>query len=229
MNEKDSKKEKPDRDSTIIGHITGGVLHDFNNVLQGIIGLAEMLDADPSVPEKAKLSMKAIRRLGENATLLVQKIDTEGQNQPPTLEQKTKETIAAKTDTKSLPKNKLSILVAEDDPLVLNVITGMLKHFGYDIIGATDGDEAFRAFCEHSERIALVLTDLAMPRMGGLELAEKLLAQRPDTKIVVMTGYLQEEFDINPDEFGLAGWLEKPMTAEKLRQVVQPLMETKRP
>jgi CheY-like chemotaxis protein len=68
-----------------------------------------------------------------------------------------------------------------------------------------------------------------MPRMGGLELAEKLLALQPDTKIVVMTGYLQEEFDINPDEFGLAGWLEKPMTAEKLRQVVQPLMEAKRP
>jgi CheY-like chemotaxis protein len=229
MNEKDSKKEKSDRDSTIIGHITGGVLHDFNNVLQGIIGLAEMLDADPSVPEKAKISMKAIRRLGENATLLVQKIDTEGQNLTPTLEPKIKETVAAKTDMKSLPKDKLSILVAEDDPLVLNVITGMLKHFGYDIIGVTDGDEAFRAFREHSERIALVLTDLAMPRMGGLELAEKLLALQPDTKIVVMTGYLQEEFDINPDEFGLAGWLEKPMTAEKLRQVVQPLMEAKRP
>jgi CheY-like chemotaxis protein len=219
MNEKDSKKEEPDRDSTIVGHLTGGVLHDFNNVLQGIIGLAEMLDADPSVPEKA------IRRLGENATLLVQKLDIEEKSSE--INASNIVTAAVKIDTVSLPKNKLSILVAEDDPLVLNVITGMLKHFGYNTIAVTDGEEAFRAFCMHSEDIALVLTDLAMPRMGGLELTEKLLVQKPDAKIVVMTGYLQEEFDINPDEFGLAGWLEKPMTAEKLRQVIEPIIGIK--
>jgi hypothetical protein len=48
------------RDSSIGGQITAGVLHKFNNVLQGIIDLAEMVDADPSVPEKSKISMKAI-------------------------------------------------------------------------------------------------------------------------------------------------------------------------
>ncbi|MCJ7817305.1 MAG: response regulator [Candidatus Thorarchaeota archaeon] len=223
MSQKEEKSKYRDRDSSIVGHITTGVLHDFNNILQGIIGLAEMLDADPSVPEKAKISMKAIRRLGENATQLIQKIGTE--EQLPELETKSAEPIIMDVVSETHSDERPLILVVEDDPLVLNVVTGMLKYLGYSTIPANDGVEAFKIFSENSGKIDLVITDLAMPRMGGLELTEKLLAKHPETRIIVMTGYLQEEFGIKPDEFGLAGWLEKPMTAERIRQVVEPILK----
>jgi CheY-like chemotaxis protein len=213
-----------DRDSSIVGHITGGVLHDFNNVLQGIIGLAEMLDADPSVPEKAKISMKAIRRLGQNATQMVQNLGDDTQ----VYQHDSAESVDTHVSTISEPTSpdKLSILIAEDDPLVLNVVTGMLKHLGYSTLVAKDGVEAFQVYTDNIDRIGMIITDMAMPRLGGLELAAKILAVTADAKIIVMTGYLQEELEIRPEEFGLAGWLEKPMTAERIRQVVDPIMKT---
>ena len=125
MNETKSNTDIHERDSLIVGHITGRVLHEFNNVLQGIIGLAEMLDADPKVPEKAKISVKAIRRLGQNATQMINKLGQEDH----VSESGTRNIVAVATamPTEVPQKTKMSILVAEDDPLVLNVIKGMLR------------------------------------------------------------------------------------------------------
>lgn len=218
--------EKEDkRDSSIVGQITGGVLHEFNNVLQGIIGLAEMVDADPSVPEKAKISMNAIRRLAQNATQIVQSLGDESKE--PTIGTNDVAAVAATIVIEPPVDDKLSILVAEDDPLVLNVVTGMLRYLGYSTMSASDGQEALQTFTENVDKIGMVITDMAMPIMGGLELAEKILADRPETKVVVMTGYIQEELNLDPEEFGLVGWLEKPMTADRLRQVVDPIMHNK--
>ena len=226
MNETKSNTDIHERDSLIVGHITGRVLHEFNNVLQGIIGLAEMLDADPKVPEKAKISVKAIRRLGQNATQMINKLGQEDH----VSESGTRNIVAVATamPTEVPQKTKMSILVAEDDPLVLNVIKGMLKQLGYSTIVASDGEEAYQLFNENSDSIAMVISDLVMPIMGGLDLAEKLLVDKPEIKIVIMTGYLQEELELDPEEFGLAGWLEKPMTAERLRQVVDPIMQNQK-
>ena len=58
-------------------------------------------------------------------------------------------------------------------------------------------------------------------------MTEKILADRPETKVVVMTGYIQEELNLDPEEFGLAGWLEKPMTADRLRLIVDPIIHKK--
>jgi YesN/AraC family two-component response regulator len=87
-----------------------------------------------------------------------------------------------------------------------------------------DGQEAFDKYSENPSRISMVLADLDMPRVGGLKLAELLLNSDPDIKIVVMTGYIHEELGIDPDEFGLAGWLEKPMTAARLEAVIKPIV-----
>jgi CheY-like chemotaxis protein len=214
-----------DRDSSVVGEMTGGVMHEFNNVLQGIIGLAEMLDADPSLPEKARVGMKAIRRLGQNATKMMQDL-SEAEDMRGTTTSDAGD-ITAVADAPEAPKDeKKSILVVEDDQLVLNVITGMLKYLGYPTYGAHDGLEAMNIFQENASRIGMVITDMVMPRMGGLELTKELRNSSPDTKVVLMTGYLQDELDIDLEEAGLSGLLEKPMTAERLRQIVDPIMKT---
>lgn len=223
MGKESQTENKHERDSSIVGQITGGVLHEFNNVLQGIIGLAEMVDADPSVPEKLKISMKAIRRLAQNATQIVQSLGD--RNSESIVGTNDVAAVAATIVTEPPVDDKLSILVAEDDPLVLNVVTGMLKYLGYSTLSASDGEEAFQIFNDNLDKIGMVITDMAMPRMGGLELAEKILADKPEAKVVVMTGYIQEELNLDPEEFGLVGWLEKPMTSDRLRQVVDPIMQ----
>jgi two-component system cell cycle sensor histidine kinase/response regulator CckA len=96
-----------------------------------------------------------------------------------------------------------------------------LKALGYVAIPTTDGVEAREKYKEVRNNVSLVIADLVMPRLGGLQLAEELLIMNPEVKIIVMTGYIREELDINPEEFGLAGWLEKPMNAARLEQVIK--------
>jgi signal transduction histidine kinase len=110
-NEKQTVNENK-RDSSIVGQITGRVLHEFNNVLQGIIGLAEMVDADPSVPEKAKISMKAIHRLVQNATQIVQNLGDESQASK--LRTNDVAAVAATIVTEPPVDDMLSILDAEE-------------------------------------------------------------------------------------------------------------------
>lgn len=213
------------RDSSIVGHVTGGTIHEFNNVLQGIIGLAEMLDSDPSIPEKARVGMKAIRRLGQNATRMMQRLsEAECMRGTATSDAGDIDAVADAHEPETLVHEKQPILVVEDDQLVLNVITGMLKYLGYATLRAHNGFEALDLYHENSNRIRIVITDMVMPRMGGLELAKNLRAANPEVKTILMTGYLQEELNIDLNEAGLSGLLEKPMTAERLREVVTPLI-----
>lgn len=219
-----TETEIDDRDSAIVGHLTGGVLHQFNNVLQGIIGLAEMLDADSSVPEKARTSMKAIRRLGENAAKMVQSLSEIGEVPEEALLDDSEVEAVIAAAVPEAPVKKHSVLVVEDDRLVLNAIVGMLRFLGYSTLAAKNGLEALEIINKAPDQIGLIITDMVMPKMGGLELAEEVLAKYPEIKIVVMTGYLQEEIDFNLDELGLSGWLEKPMTAKRLTQVIESVM-----
>jgi CheY-like chemotaxis protein len=80
------------------------------------------------------------------------------------------------------------ILVAEDDAIVRNLVRLMLSKEGYAVLTAGDGQEALE-ICEFfKDPIHLILTDVNMPRMDGLEFAERVRKQRPEIKIVLMSG-----------------------------------------
>jgi CheY-like chemotaxis protein len=215
-----SKKEDPKRDSTVIGELTSGHLHKLNNFLQGIVGLSELLNSNPNLPEDAKMDVQAILEISENASDLIRKM-RESRRAAAKPSEVVSEITPATAPSPTKTRKEVNILVAEDDPLVLNVVVGMLKALGYNPIPTKDGTEARDKFNEIKDDLSLVLADLVMPKMGGLQLAEELLALDKSVKIIVMTGYIREELEINPDEFGLAGWLEKPMTAARLEQLIE--------
>jgi CheY-like chemotaxis protein len=207
------------KDTSIVVELSSGALHSLNNLLQGIMGLAELLSSNPNLPEDAKMDAQGILEIAEDASKQIRK-----------LRESTKTAVAPEITEFEIPKPKepsgknradIKILVAEDDPLVLNVVVGMLKALGYVAIPTTDGVEAREKYKEVRNNVSLVIADLVMPRLGGLQLAEELLIMNPEVKIIVMTGYIREELDINPEEFGLAGWLEKPMNAARLEQVIK--------
>jgi CheY-like chemotaxis protein len=80
------------------------------------------------------------------------------------------------------------ILVAEDDPVVRNLVTVMLESEGYAVLAANDGQEALELCESFKHPIHLLLTDVRMPGMDGLTLAERARVQRPDIKIILMSG-----------------------------------------
>jgi len=110
-----------------------------------------------------------------------------------------------------IPNGKETILLAEDEPLVRSTCTRVLHNNGYKVLEAANGEEALRIVQNHSEgTIDLLLTDVVMPQMGGIELARRLGESRPDIKILLTSGYTDESIAPTVSEQGKLPFLQKP-------------------
>jgi CheY-like chemotaxis protein len=109
------------------------------------------------------------------------------------------------------------ILVAEDEPVVRNVVHLMLSKEGYDVLTANDGEEGLEIVDKFKDPIHLLLTDINMPKMNGLQLAERVRTLRPQTKIMIMSAATAEEIlrENSPDAF-----LHKPFIPPTLLKCV---------
>jgi YesN/AraC family two-component response regulator len=90
---------------------------------------------------------------------------------------------------------------------------------------AEDGEDALRTVAGHSGRIDLLLTDVAMPRMGGIELAERLTRDNPTLKVLFVSGYAEDEL---PGKLMLApthAFLDKPFTASTLARKLREMID----
>lgn len=114
------------------------------------------------------------------------------------------------------------ILVVDDEAAVCYVTGEMLKQQGFSVLCAESGEQALRLFAEHRERIALLLTDIAMPKLSGPQLAQQLRAQRPGLPVLFISGV------VSPANFEgiMGGWLiNKPYgplsLSAKIREVLR--------
>jgi two-component system cell cycle sensor histidine kinase/response regulator CckA len=118
-----------------------------------------------------------------------------------------------------------TILVVEDSDTVLGLVRAVLQNEGYNVLAAGHGEEALRICREFDGRIRLVLTDMVMPNMNGLELAGRLRALRPGTKILFMSGYTEE----GVHEEGLIStgdpFLQKPFTPKALAARIRGILD----
>jgi PAS domain S-box-containing protein len=87
------------------------------------------------------------------------------------------------------------ILLVDDDPGVLSIATAILEKHGYRVVSCADGVEAIVLFITRAGEISLVITDVDMPRLGGMELAKTLSQLRPDIRLLAISG-------LSPDETG---------------------------
>lgn len=85
-----------------------------------------------------------------------------------------------------------TILIAEDEPDLRELARIFLESYGYRVLGAGSAEQAIQIADQFAEPIHLLLTDVIMPGMSGPQLAEKIHAKRPETKIVYMTGYTDD-------------------------------------
>lgn len=102
------------------------------------------------------------------------------------------------------------ILVVEDDTPVRELLMRVLQDGGYLVAGAKSGQEALQ-LAEEQSSLDLLITDLAMRGMNGLEVAQALLAKRPNLKIILTSSYRPEQFSKEELPFP-AEYLEKPWT-----------------
>jgi two-component system, cell cycle sensor histidine kinase and response regulator CckA len=124
----------------------------------------------------------------------------------------------------AIPRGSETILVVEDEPDVRDLACEFLKVSGYSVLEARNGLEAVELLARHSGTIHLVLSDMVMPKMGGAELAERLRTIRPDTKVVLMSGYSEYFNGPRDQNASPAVILQKPFSrsslVEKIREVL---------
>ena len=112
-----------------------------------------------------------------------------------------------------LPGGTQTILLVEDEEAVRGLVREILSRLGYRVLVASDGIEALALSQRFEEAIHLLLTDVIMPGMDGRELAERMMAARPDTRILFMSGYAEPPI---PDDV----LLQKPVTPDALARKV---------
>lgn len=119
------------------------------------------------------------------------------------------------------PPEPATVLVVEDEDPVRRVLSRMLDTLGYEAHVIPDAEAALERWEEIGDDVDVLITDLRLPGMGGRELAERLLEQKPGLAVVFASGYFERELleELSEDRDGL--FLEKPFTLEKLEEMVR--------
>ena len=117
-----------------------------------------------------------------------------------------------------------TVLVVEDDPLVRAIARRTLTEAGYSVLDAEDGQQAL-AIVARNQRIDAVLTDVAMPDLGGRELAQQLSTVLPGVPVIFMSGYTDD--DLTRRGLLEAGipFLEKPFSPQDLARAVRDVLD----
>ena len=126
----------------------------------------------------------------------------------------------------SVSKDSHTILVVDDDEEVLALAVDVLQIAGYTVLSTPDPRHALRLARSHAEPLHLLLTDVVMPLMNGLQLAAEFQVLRPEVKILLMSAYRTKEIDDYRMRLGLQGmFLDKPFTVAALTRAVRALLD----
>jgi two-component system, cell cycle sensor histidine kinase and response regulator CckA len=115
-----------------------------------------------------------------------------------------------------------TVLLVEDEALARRPLRRILEGQGYRVLEAADGVEALAVAAGHPDRIDVLLTDVVMPELGGPELAQRLLEERPAVKVVYMSGYVDRAEELLASDDAV---LQKPFAPEALTSALERAIE----
>lgn len=103
------------------------------------------------------------------------------------------------------------ILVVDDDELVSEYLGALLEAESYEVTVLNEPAAALEFFKEHPDDFDLIVTDQVMPGLTGVEIAQSMLALRPELPILLITGYSEKISAENAESYGLSGFFPKPI------------------
>lgn len=125
-----------------------------------------------------------------------------------------------------LPEHRQQILVVDDEVNLRRVLNAQLTRDGYDVHGAANGDEALRLLAEH--HVDLMITDLRMPGMDGVELLQRALRQEPDLPVVMITAHGTVDTAVEALKSGAFDYITKPFDQEEVLAIVRKALAMRR-
>ncbi len=123
------------------------------------------------------------------------------------------------------PKGAETILIVEDEDIVRALTRQILEESGYQVIEASNGIEALSICKNQANKIHLLMTDVMMPKMNGYELAEKLLKDQPDLRVLFTSGYTDDEIIRHNIIEAENNFIQKPFTFDTLTNKVREILD----
>jgi two-component system cell cycle sensor histidine kinase/response regulator CckA len=131
----------------------------------------------------------------------------------------------AETETRDIPRGTETILLVEDDARVRTVARRMLTSLGYTVLEAAGGDAALELLRAHRDQIALLLTDIVLPGIGGREIAERARALEPNLRVLFASGYTEDvilRYKVLVHDIAM---VQKPFTPDSLGRKVREVLD----
>lgn len=126
-------------------------------------------------------------------------------------------------------QNHKTILVVADDPRTRSFVTECITKMGQKVVAATSGEEALQIIHDQEVEINLLLSEVAMPGLNGIELAKSIVDKTPSTKVIFMSGCLQPASSFTETAKYKNGFIQKPFSRKTLkRHVKKALIELSR-
>ncbi|MFW6097194.1 MAG: PAS domain S-box protein, partial [Chloroflexota bacterium] len=122
-------------------------------------------------------------------------------------------------------RREATILVVEDEEWARVAVQDSLQALGYRVLSAADGRGALEIINSEGSGIDLVLSDMVMPEMGGLQLFDEIRARHPHVKMIIMSGYPLEDGGRSLLEQGIVDWISKPFSVNDLAQKVGEIID----
>ncbi|GEM_PF-420521 len=115
------------------------------------------------------------------------------------------------------------VLVADDEKSLRNAMARCLERLGHEVVTATDGLEAWMRF--HEDPFPIVVTDIRMPGLNGIDLLERVRGERPDTEVVLVSGFSDAGVVIEALRHGAVNFVEKPFTESEFLRQMEPAFQ----
>lgn len=118
-----------------------------------------------------------------------------------------------------------TILVIEDEESLLDMIDALLSFNGYTVLSAHDGQEGIEVFTNHRQKIAVVISDLGLPKLGGEEVYQRIRAIDPLAKIIIASGYIDPKVRETLSKIGVKQFIQKPYTSDEILRNVRSVID----
>ena len=116
-----------------------------------------------------------------------------------------------------------TILIVDDNPNMASLLAEMLEVFNYDALRATDGHDALNQIAQN-KNVAMVITDMRMPKMSGLELLQTIKENNPKLPVVLISGYSVDEVGSDIVKAKADGFLNKPFMMSDIERLLSELL-----
>jgi len=224
-----------------VADLAGALAHDFNNLLTGIQGYARLLLDRVGPGDPIRRQLAAIVNAAARAADLASQLQTldpgadhssgaapvaagPGGTAPPRVATAPPTAAsgagAGAAVSPGAPGPRRTILAVDDESTILALAKDVLELEGYRVVVARNGEEALRTYRDAAGGIDLVLLDLTMPVMGGIECLRRLRALDPDVRVVISSGFASEATAAELLRGGALACLQKPYEIQALTRTV---------